>query len=103
MTDHTTAAIVAALQQRAGELSALAEEQMRPSLEERAQEWNEAAAVARRTGKAAAQAPAIDRAAVLREAADRFERECPDAGGSMGLCMCHAAEPLRRWADEAQP
>ena len=46
-------------------------------------------------------APA-DRAAVLREAADRFERECPDAGGSMGLCMCHAAEPLREWAAEAQ-
>ncbi|MDR3084304.1 MAG: hypothetical protein LBV60_25890 [Streptomyces sp.] len=43
-----------------------------------------------------------DRAAVLRETADRFERECPDAGGAMDLCMCHAAEPLRAWADEAQ-
>lgn len=42
------------------------------------------------------------RAAVLREAADRFERECPDADGPMELCMCHAAEPLREWADEAQ-
>jgi hypothetical protein len=44
----------------------------------------------------------VDRAAVLREAADWFERECPDAGGSMDLCMCHAAEPLRQWVDEAQ-
>jgi hypothetical protein len=47
------AAIVAALQERAGELSELAEEQMRPSLEERAQEWHEAADVARRAAKAA--------------------------------------------------
>lgn len=41
-------AIIAALQKRAGELSELAEDQMRPSLEERAQEWHEAAEVARR-------------------------------------------------------
>lgn len=47
-------AIIAALQKRAGELSELAEEQMRPSLEERAQEWLEAAEVARR---AASQEP----------------------------------------------
>jgi hypothetical protein len=47
------AAIVTALQDRAGELSELAEEQMRPSLEERAQEWHEAADVARRAAKAA--------------------------------------------------
>ncbi|WP_129293169.1 hypothetical protein [Streptomyces lydicus] len=40
------------------------------------------------------------RVEVLREAADRFEAECPDAGGSMDLCMCHAAEPLRRMADD---
>lgn len=51
-------AIVAALQQRAVELSELAEEQMRPSLEERAQEWSEAADVARRAARAAASQPA---------------------------------------------
>jgi hypothetical protein len=51
------AAIVAALQERAGELSDLAEEQMRPSLEERAQEWREAASVARRMVDEAQQAP----------------------------------------------
>jgi hypothetical protein len=45
------AAIVTALQHRAGELSELAEEQMRPSLEERAQEWHDAADVARRTAR----------------------------------------------------
>ena len=48
-------AIVDALQARAGELQELAEEQMRPSLEERAQEWLEAAEVARR----AAAVPAV--------------------------------------------
>ncbi len=48
------AAIVDALQARAGELQELAEEQMRPSLEERAQEWHAAAEVARRAAKAAA-------------------------------------------------
>lgn len=42
---------VAALQKRAGELSALAEEEMRPSLEERAQEWLEAAAIVQRIGR----------------------------------------------------
>jgi hypothetical protein len=75
------AAIVAALQERAGELSDLAEEQMRPSLEERAQEWREAASVARRMVDEAQQAPpAVDRRdvqAVLTEtvavyAADRL-------------------------------
>lgn len=38
----------------------------------------------------------------LRDAADRFERECPDAGGPMDLCMCHAAAQLRDWADERE-
>lgn len=52
------AAIVSALRERAGELSELAEEEMRPSLEERAQEWHEAADVARRAAKAAVAAPA---------------------------------------------
>jgi len=42
-------------------------------------------------------------AIVLRETADRFERECPDADGSLDLCMCHAADVLREWADEADP
>lgn len=42
-------------------------------------------------------------AIVLREAADRFEQECPDVDGELDLCMCHAAPVLRRWADEAQP
>ncbi|MEU7155123.1 hypothetical protein [Streptomyces chrestomyceticus] len=42
-----------------------------------------------------------NRAEVLCKAADWFEAECPSAGGSMDLCMCHAAEPLRRMADEA--
>ncbi|NUS83701.1 MAG: hypothetical protein HOY75_13380 [Streptomyces sp.] len=46
-------AIIAALQKRAGELQDLAEEQMRPSLEERAQEWLEAAETARRAAVAA--------------------------------------------------
>ncbi|MER5694897.1 hypothetical protein ACWDBO_31305 [Streptomyces mirabilis] len=49
------AVIVAALQERAGELSELAEEQMRPSLEERAQEWHEAAEVARKAAAAVSQ------------------------------------------------
>jgi len=44
-------AIVTALQEQANELSELAEEQMRPSLEERAQEWAEAAEIARRIGQ----------------------------------------------------
>jgi hypothetical protein len=39
-------------------------------------------------------------AIVLRETADRFEQECPDADGELDLCMCHAAPVLRRWADE---
>jgi hypothetical protein len=56
-TPDVVAVIVAALQERAGELSELAEEQMRPSLEERAQEWHEAAGVARRAAKAAVSAP----------------------------------------------
>ena len=47
------AAIVDALTKRAGELSELAEEEMRPSLEERAQEWHAAVDVARRAAKAA--------------------------------------------------
>jgi len=42
-------------------------------------------------------------AIVLREAADRFEQECPDADGELDLCMCHAATVLRQWADEADP
>jgi hypothetical protein len=42
-------------------------------------------------------------AIVLREAADRFEQECPDADGALDLCMCHAAEVLREWVDEADP
>lgn len=42
---------VEALQARAGELQELAEEQMRPSLEERAQEWLEAAAIVQRIGR----------------------------------------------------
>ena len=40
------AEVVEALQGRAAEFSELAEEQMRPSLEERAQEWYSAAEVA---------------------------------------------------------
>lgn len=40
------AEVVEALQERAAEFSELAEEQMRPSLEERAQEWYSAAEVA---------------------------------------------------------
>lgn len=47
---------VEALQARAGELQELAEEQMRPSLEERAQEWLEAAAIVQRIGRKGAQA-----------------------------------------------
>jgi acyl-CoA reductase-like NAD-dependent aldehyde dehydrogenase len=38
--------VVAALQERAGELSELAEEEMRRDLEEQAQEWHRAAEVA---------------------------------------------------------
>jgi predicted DNA-binding transcriptional regulator AlpA len=40
--------VVAALTDRAGELSDLADEEMRPSLEERAQEWHYAAEAARK-------------------------------------------------------
>jgi hypothetical protein len=40
--------VMGALQERAGELSELAEEEMRRDLEDRAQEWHEAAEVARR-------------------------------------------------------
>lgn len=42
-------------------------------------------------------------AIVLRETADRFEAECPDADGGLELCMCHAAGVLREWADETDP
>lgn len=42
-------------------------------------------------------------AIVLRETADRFEQECPDADGELDLCMCHAATVLREWADAADP
>ena len=42
-------------------------------------------------------------AIVLRETADRFEQECPDADGGLDLCMCHASTVLRQWADEADP
>lgn len=48
-------AIVTALTERAKELSALAEEEMRPSLEDRAQEWHEAANIARRAAAKARQ------------------------------------------------
>lgn len=41
------------------------------------------------------------RATALREAADLFEERCPDANGDLELCMCHAADELRRMADEA--
>jgi hypothetical protein len=53
-TQTVVDAIVSALQERGGELSALAEEEMRPSLEERAQEWLAAAEMARRAGRKAA-------------------------------------------------
>ena len=44
--------------------------------------------------------PLLDlRSEVLLAAADRFEAGCPDAGGDLDLCTCHAAEPLRRMAD----
>ena len=39
------------------------------------------------------------RAEVVHEVADLFEAQCPEAGGSLDLCMCHAAEPLRGIAD----
>ncbi|WP_431980066.1 hypothetical protein [Streptomyces qinglanensis] len=42
------------------------------------------------------------RAQVLRAAARKFEAECPDAGGQLPLCMCHAAVPLRELADAAE-
>lgn len=45
---------VAALQAKAGELSELAEEEMRPSLEEQAQVWHEAADMVRRVARKAA-------------------------------------------------
>jgi hypothetical protein len=44
--EAVVAEVVEALQERAAEFSDLAEEQMRPSLEERAQEWYSAAEVA---------------------------------------------------------
>jgi hypothetical protein len=50
------------------------------------------------TARQSAQITAI----VLRETADRFEQECPDAGGGLDLCMCHASTVLRDWADEAE-
>lgn len=50
------------------------------------------------TAREAAEITAI----VPREAADRFEQECPDADGELDLCMCHAAEVLREWAAEAE-
>lgn len=58
-----------------------------------------AAKVRADTTRQAAEITAI----VLRETADRFEQECPDADGSLDLCMCHAAGVLREWADEADP
>jgi hypothetical protein len=54
-TTDVAAAIVAALQKRAEELTTLAEQEMRPSLEERAQQWHEAAELARRTAAGARQ------------------------------------------------
>lgn len=42
------------------------------------------------------------RAQVLREAARKFQTECPEAGGQLPLCMCHAADPLRELADTAE-
>lgn len=47
--------VVAALTERAVEFSDLAEEQGRPSLEERAQEWHQAAAVAAELKRSAAE------------------------------------------------
>jgi acyl-CoA reductase-like NAD-dependent aldehyde dehydrogenase len=46
--------VAQALQERAAEFSELAEEQMRPSLEERAQEWYSAAEVAEKLKRAKA-------------------------------------------------
>ncbi len=48
--------VVEALQERAGELSELAEEQGRPSVEERAQEWYSAAEVAAKLKRAKTEA-----------------------------------------------
>jgi acyl-CoA reductase-like NAD-dependent aldehyde dehydrogenase len=45
------AEVVEALQERGGELSELAEEQMRPSLEETAQEWHRAAELVARIAR----------------------------------------------------
>ena len=50
-------------------------------------------------GQQPTQQPATERATVLREAADWFEEHCPDASGGLPLCMCHAADELRRLAD----
>ena len=55
-TPDVADAIVTALTERAGELSALAEEEMRPSLEERAQEWYAAAEVAAKLKRATPEA-----------------------------------------------
>ncbi|PWG13946.1 hypothetical protein DF268_08765 [Streptomyces sp. V2] len=39
------------------------------------------------------------RVQVLVEAALWFERRCPEAGGTLPLCMCHAAPELRRYSE----
>ncbi|HET6636816.1 MAG TPA: hypothetical protein VFH77_17505 [Streptomyces sp.] len=43
----------------------------------------------------------LDRVQTLRDAADWFERACPDVEALLPVCMCHAAAELRRLADEA--
>lgn len=60
-------------------------------------------AFAAKVRAAAARQAAEITAIVLRETADRFEQECPDADGGLDLCMCHAATVMRRWADETDP
>ena len=50
-------------------------------------------------GQQPTQQPTTERATVLREAADWFEEHCPNASGGLPLCMCHAADELRRLAD----
>lgn len=50
------AEVIGALQERAAEFSELAEEEMRPSLEERAQEWYSAAEVAAKLKRAKTEA-----------------------------------------------
>jgi hypothetical protein len=41
-----------------------------------------------------------DAATVLRLAAQRFERACPDAEGGFPLCLCDAATELRSMASQ---